>query len=137
MDIIVESKDLYTEETTDVVLAEIMKKLIPTKIRAKLSSKKDRHSMIEKFGKSAFLLPDQLKFPVVNPESGKPDCGLIYAARARARQYSGVKPGYREIAEKAEELYKKHGCSTKAHIKIQDGEEVTEIDLQSLIEILY
>jgi len=93
--------------------------------------------MLEKYGKDAFLLPDQLKFPVKNPDTGKYDCSLIYAARIRAKQYSGIKPGYREIANKAEQLYKENKCDIKLNIRIHDSEDSFDIDLENLIEILY
>ena len=135
---LINEQKFYTDESTDVILTEVIRKLIPETTRAKLSSRKNRQLMLEKFGKKAFLIPEQLKFPVVDPDSGKYDCTLIYAARIRAKQYAGVKPGYREIAAKAEKLFKANNCSTKLNIQLHDGtEEKLEIDLVSLVEILY
>lgn len=129
---------LYTEESTDEVLTEIIKKLIPNGTKTKLSSRKSRQLMLEKYGNDAFLLPKLLKFPVVDPDTGKPDCALIYAARIRAKQYAGIKPGYREIANKAEKLYKTNKCDIKLHIQIhKESEDVIDIDLIQLIEVLY
>lgn len=133
----IEESQFYTEELTDEVLTEAIKKLIPSTVKSKLSSRKNRQIMLEKFGKDAFLLPDQLKFPVVNPDTGKPDCALIYAARIRAKQYTGTKPGYREVAAKAEKLFKSNKCETKLHVQIHDGMEEYDIDLLNLIEVLY
>ena len=94
--------------------------------------------MLEKYGKDAFLLPNQLKFPVVNPDTGKYECSLIYAARIRAKQYAGVKPGYREIANKAKELYKSNKCNIKLNIQINnESEKLYDIDFINLIEVLY
>lgn len=135
---LVNEQQFHSPETADEVLTEAIKKLIPNKVKSKLSSKKNRQLMLEKYGKDAFLLPSLLKFPVVNPDTGKPDCGLIYAARIRAKQYSGVKPGYREIAAKAEQLYKSNKCDIKLNIQIHDGEEtIFNMDLVELVEILY
>ncbi len=135
---ITEESQFYTEETTDEVLTEAIKKLIPDTTKVKLSSRKNRQLMLEKYGKSAFLLPDQLKFPVVNPDTGKPDCALIYAARIRAKQYAGTKPGYNEIATKAERMFKANKCDIKLNIKIHnESEQVLEIDLINLVEVLY
>jgi len=134
----VTEQQFHTDEATDEVLTEAIKKLIPNSVKTKLSTRKNRQLMLEKFGKDAFLLPDQLKFPVVDPTTGKPDCGLIYSARIRAKQYAGVKPGYREIAAKAERMFKANKCETKLHVQIHDGtEEVLDIDLINLVEILY
>ena len=128
----------HTDDGTDEVLTEAIKKLIPASLRAKLSSRKSRQLMLEKYGKNAFLLPDQLKFPVVNPETGKIDCGLLYAARIRAKQYAGVKSGYREVAARAEKMFKANSCSTKLNVQIHDNaNEAYDIDLAALVEILY
>lgn len=135
---IINEQNLYTEEATDEVLTEAIKKLIPAATKAKLSSRKNRQLMLEKYGNKAFLLPKLLKFPVVDPDTGKYDCALIYAARIRAKQYAGTKPGYREIAAKAKRLYKENKCELKLNIQIHDGtEEVCDMDLINLVEILY
>ena len=135
---LVNDQQFNTEKTTDEVLTEAIKKLIPNTVKAKLSSRKNRQLMFEKYGKDAFLLPHLLKFPVVDPDTGKPNCGLIYAARIRARQYAGTKPGYREIAAKAERLYKSNKCETKLNVQIHDGiDPIFDMDLAELVEILY
>jgi len=135
---IVNEQKFYTETSSDEVLTEAIKKLIPDNIKLKLSSKKNRQLMLEKYGKDAFLLPNLLKFPVVDPDTGKPNCALIYAARIRAKQYAGTKPGYRDLAAKAERLYKSNKCNLKLNIQIHDGAEPAfDMDLNELVEILY
>ena len=135
---LVNEQQFYTEESTDEVLTEAIKKLIPNKTKAKLSSRKNRQLMLEKHGKEAFLFPDQLKFPIIDPDTGKPDCALIYAAKIRAKQYAEVKPGYREVSAKAEKLFKENKCDIKSIIQIHDGTETAyDIDLANLVEILY
>ena len=136
-DLIIKGQDFYTDERTDDVLTEAIKKLIPNTTKVKLSSRKNRQLMLEKFGKRAFLLPDQLKFPVVDPDTGNIDCGLLYAARIRAKQYAGVKSGYREVAARAEKMFKSNSCSTKLNVQIHDGQVEYDIDLAALVEILY
>ena len=114
-------------ENFDDVLEESIKKILPESIKNFLSSKSKRELMREKFGDKAFLIPKKLKFPVVDPKTGKPHCGLIYAARIRAKQFQGRKPGYREIANKAEELYKKNNCDAKIHVQLKESESVVEL----------
>ena len=135
---IITEERFYDTDSSDEVLTEIIKTLIPNNLRSKISSKKNRQLMLEKYGKDAFLLPNQLKFPVVYPDTGKYECSLIYAARIRAKQYAGVKPGYREIANKAEELYKSNKCNIKLNIQINnESEKLYDIDFINLIEVLY
>jgi hypothetical protein len=47
---IINEEKFYTEETTDEVLTEAIKKLISSSTRAKLASKKSRQIMLEKYG---------------------------------------------------------------------------------------
>lgn len=57
--------------------------------------------MINKCGKGCFLRPNNLGFPVCNPNCTLNEYGLE-AAYKRARQY-----GYEDIARKAQRLRKK------------------------------
>jgi hypothetical protein len=135
--LVIKEELLETEESVDEVLTEVIKTLISVKLRNQISSKKQRQLMLEKFGRKAFLLPNMLKFPIINPSTGKFDCSLIYAARIRAKQYSGTKPGYREIAAKAEQLYKDNNCGIKLNIVLHTETEKIDIDFMNLIEVLY
>ena len=132
MELLIESADALVENFDDV-LEETIKAVLPDRIKTYLSRKSNRNLMLEKYGDKAFLIPDKLKFPVVDPKSGKPHCGLIYAARIRAKQFASRKPGYREIANKAEELYKENKCSTKVHVQLREGEH---IELMEFLEIM-
>ncbi len=72
----------------------------------KINNYRLRKKMIEICGEKSFLLPDQLKFPIIIPgdKKCKIDKRLLQAAYMRARQYQTKKPGYREIALKAKSL---------------------------------
>lgn len=65
-------------------------------------TRRERHSLKEKCGNKAFLLPDQEKFPVQNNKC-EYVCQGIQAAKNRACQY-----GYYDVAEKADRLAVKH-----------------------------
>ncbi|MCK9439482.1 MAG: hypothetical protein WC188_03975 [Candidatus Caldatribacteriota bacterium] len=134
---LINEEQLYDNDDVDNVLTEAIKTLIPTSLKKKLASKKNRQLMLEKYGDNAFLLPKQLKFPVLDPTTGKPNCALIYAARIRAKQYSGIKPGYRELASKAEEMYKENHCSVKLNIQINTEDVTIDTDLMNIVNILY
>ena len=128
---------LKTTEGTSEIITEVLRTIIPTSVNCKISSKKDRQLLIEKCGEKAFLDPDQLKFPVMNPTTGKYDCSLIYAAKIRSKQYLGIKPGYREIHSRACELYKKYNCGEKLRIRIQEGNSVIDTNLTQIMEIFF
>ena len=130
---IIESEEFINNQ--DEILEEIIKTILPEGIKSFLSSKTKRNKMLEKFGKKAFLIPGKLKFPVVDPKTGNYHCGLIYAARIRAKQFSGKKPGYREISDKAEELYRENKCQNRIHVQIKESNSVIElIDLMTVLE---
>lgn len=125
-ELIIECSRQEVIENLDKIITESIKKIVPKSTDSYISKRSNRKKMLEKFGEKAFLDPDKLAFPVMN-KNGKYDCGLIYAARARALQWKGKKPGYQEIADKAEELYKEHNCSKKTHLKIHDIKENLEL----------
>ena len=102
---------------------------IPDDIQTKLGSKVVRRNMIEKFGPDSFLNASELKYPVVNPDTGEYMCELIYAAYVRSKQY-----GRNSIIEKAKKLFDNCNCSEKLKITLED-EQVGFIDLLELFEI--
>ncbi|MFW6242554.1 MAG: hypothetical protein ACOC2W_00175 [bacterium] len=123
-----ESVLTITESTindTDSLKTTIMESIrntLPNDFKKYYASQKNRKETLIKYGKKAFLMPDRLKFPVVNPNTGKNDCRLIYAAYLRANQWSKKKPEYNDIAKKAKSLYDDLNCSNKIKIHIQDSE---------------
>lgn len=132
----ISEEDLLNPELMDKVLTETAKSSIPFQTKKMLESKEARQEMLEKYGSEAFLLPDELKFPVVNPKTGQPDCKLIYAARIRALQFKDRKPGYNEVAKKAEELYQSNGCQKRINIQIKEHESVYDlVELLNLLEL--
>jgi len=74
-------------------------------LKDKIHKTSTREKLYEKFGAKAFLNPQQKKFPVVNPNTGKVSCKLLKAAKIRAAQN-----GYQDIVLKAERLMKEHSC---------------------------
>lgn len=123
------SEMLLDEEYLNNVMTEAAKRSIPDSLQKKLSSKKTRQEMKEKYGDKAFLLPKELKFPVIDPDSGEYNCKLIYAAWIRAQQHK-----YTEVEKEARNLYRKQGCEEKIDIEIKDHEE--RYDVTKLYDII-
>lgn len=103
---------------------------IDDEVRKKIGSKKVREKMKEQYGDKAFLDPDELKFPVVNPNNGKYDCKLIYGAFLRASVYSSKggskeksKEYYDKIRDKAKDIYQSNDCSDKIKMKLSKEDE--------------
>ena len=74
-------------------------------LKQKIHKTSTRDHLYEKYGAKAFLVPNQRKFPIVNPNTGKISCKLLKAAKIRANQH-----GYQDIVIKADRLLKQHGC---------------------------
>ncbi len=129
MELIIEKTlmDAAKEDIHEQILEAINIK-IDNKLKKRLQSKIFRRQMIEKCGKKAFLLPDQMKFPIMNPDTCKIDCKLLYAAYVRARQWTGKTPGYREVANKAKELLRETRCDKKISIHLEGLEQLFYVD---------
>ena len=94
-------------------ITEAIKSSFPDTLHKKLSLTSTRKQMLEDFGHDAFLDPDNLKYPIINPFTKKVDCRLISAAKIRAAQYHKT-----DILKKAEEEYIKNKCETKIKLKV-------------------
>ncbi len=124
------AKDIttYEQSISDIILDET-KKLIPNTLKLKLPRRSFRQGMLEKFGESAFLKPDQLKYPVMD-ESGNIHQGLVKSAYMRARQF-----GETDIAHRAKELMKEHG-EIEILVNIEEHNESYEIgELMNILEL--
>lgn len=120
------------------LLSEEVNAKIPARTKKALKSQEKREEMKTSFGDSSFLDPENKKFPIVNPSSGKIDCKLIYAAYLRSRIWaskggSSKSPAdyYKKIHEKAKSLYNSHGCSKKVGATLTENEV---LDLVSYTE---
>ena len=74
-------------------------------LKQKIHKTSTREHLYEKFGAKAFLKPEERKFPIVNPNTGKVSCKLLKAAKIRAAQH-----GYQDLVAKADRLLKEHSC---------------------------
>ena len=74
-------------------------------LKQKIHDKSYREKLYEKYGARAFLMPEQKKFPIVNPNTGKVSCKLLKAAKIRAAQH-----GYTQVVAKATALLQQHKC---------------------------
>jgi len=74
----------------------------------KPKTKKEREEVLRKYGKSCFLIPDKLKFPICNKSDGAYNCKGLKAASSRAGQW-----GYKKVLEKSKKITKKLDCYVK------------------------
>ncbi len=72
-------------------------------LKEKIHKTSTRDSLYQKYGPRAFLLPEEKKFPIVHPVTGKISCKLLKAAKMRAAQH-----GHTEVVKKADRLIATH-----------------------------
>jgi hypothetical protein len=139
----------FTEEIS--LLTEKVSFAVPDSVKELLDKKEVRERMKKDIGSVAFLDSEKLKFPVYNPENGKIDCKLIYAAFLRANMWASKKKDndeelfeyYNEIRNKAKDLYKKNKCGDKLKINLKFTDEMTnesssvDLDLVTFTEMFY
>ena len=104
-------EEIYDDNLNEAFLNE-SDLSIPKKTKQFYNSKKNRRIIKEKYGNKAFLDPSGLKYPILDPTTGKVDCHLVYAARARASQL------HKEDIKKAAKLFKENKCEIvlKVHL---------------------
>ena len=117
----------YEKQIAGIIL-EASKKLIPGSLKTFLSRKSNRKKMLEQFGSKAFLMPDKLKFPIMD-QSGNVS-GLLKAAYMRARQH-----GYTDVAAKARDLMHEYE-EIPVKITVEGHDHNYEIDdLLNILEL--
>ena len=74
-------------------------------LKQKIHRTSTREQLYQKYGPKAFLMPQERKFPIVHPQTGKVSCKLLRAAKIRAAQH-----GYQDVVAKANRLLKQNHC---------------------------
>lgn len=74
----------------------------------KPKTKKERENVLKKYGKSCFLIPEELKFPICNKDDGAYNCKGLKAVSSRAGQW-----GYKNVLDKSKKLTQKLDCYVK------------------------
>jgi hypothetical protein len=120
-------EDQNYEEQLATIILDASKKIIPSNLKTFLSRKSNRKKMLDQFGSKSFLMPDKLKFPVVD-QSGNIHKGLVKAAYMRARQH-----GYTDVAAKAKDMMQECG---EIDIKISVTEHAQTYEIDDLLNIL-
>ncbi len=108
-----------SEEFNSFVI-EAVGKLIPDNMKAKLGRRSVRRKMLDRYGDRAFLQPEKLKYPIVDPDTGKEHEGLKKAAYIRARQHQKG-----DIAAKAKDKMQE---SVEFLVEIEGHEGVYDIE---------
>lgn len=108
------------EEAIELINEKVNSK-ISDRLKRLITGKKKRQVIYEKFGQRAFLKPNELKYPVIDPSTGDYNCKLIYGAYIRSRQQ-----GEKDVEEKAIKLFKQYTCNVVLNINMinEDGDPI-------------
>jgi hypothetical protein len=144
LDPITES-DILNKENMKNIITEAISQIIPYSIKSSLINISDRKTLLNEYGIDSFIDPDNLRYPVINPNTGKYDCNLIYAAKLRITSIiEGVliedsnqtRDDIKDKLEKIENLYEKCGCNNSIQIQIDGVDGYHDLtDILKIFEI--
>ena len=120
--------DLLDTAFLNKFLFEGIKLTIPNSLKKYLMDENNRKEMFENFGERAFLKPDELKMPIIHPETGEYDCNLVLANRIRLRQLNESQ----ELKNKLDDIYHCHCKKTF----LVDIDEIGTKDIIEMIDLL-
>jgi len=126
---ILDEKKLFNKEYLSLLLNEATSLIIPKNTKKLLSDKVIRENLLKTHGNEAYLSPSDMKYPIINPETGKPDCKLIYAARLKAKEKNE-----KDIYNKATELFKSNKCNQILDVKVEGHQK--NYDLLELLDLI-
>ena len=96
-----------------------------------LRSRTARRRLLEECGEKAFINPDRLEYPVINPQTCDYDCRLLN--RAYYELCTKSVPGALDMKHKVKSIMENNGCKINVLVKV---DEDTIIDLDHLMFIL-
>jgi hypothetical protein len=109
----------------EILITEALEKI---KLPRKFRSPAIRRKVLQQCGESAFIDPDNMKYPTVNPDTCKTDCKVLLASYYGLKKLAGVKVGASDMYHKAKDLLHENNCSTKIGVHIEGIEEIMELD---------
>lgn len=113
--------------TIDIVFEQISTELqYPTHLK----SRRIRQQLFEDCGKVAFIKPDTLEYPIIDPknrsavESCTPDCKLLILNYNEIRSNRNKISGAGTLLENIKDLIQQNSCSSKIKIAFESCEEI-------------
>lgn len=96
------NEEVKQENFTDIILTDILASCDQQLLKESLNNNSLKN-LYKKYGDKAFLLPKQLKYPIINPITGKKDQTLLHAAYIDLKRKSGI-TGYGDLTQKARDM---------------------------------
>ena len=121
--------DLDNHKLIYKVLTETAAKNITGDLKRFFADVENRKSLLAEHGDNAFLKPEELRYPLIHPKTGKYDCQLVYSSAIGA-----IKEQDAELIEKVKDLILEHNCLNQIKVQIEGHSE--PYDLFTLLDML-
>ena len=95
-----EAKD---ESIIENILIDIISSMGYQLVNESFLNNAAKRQLRNKYGPEAFLMPDKLKYPIINPKTGEKDNALLHAAYIDLKRKSGI-TGTGDLAQKARDM---------------------------------
>ena len=119
------NKTFRSERKFQIFIQESSFDFIPRGMKKPIYKEHLKKQLLEKYGESSFLIPDEMLFPIRNINTGQFDSRLIKYALIRAIALRRISHSFDYIYNAAIKCYKEHNCEDSIKITIlSTGEEV-------------
>lgn len=96
-------QDLQNNDIIENILADVISSIGYDLIVESFLNNAAKRRLRQKYGPEAFLMPDKLKYPIINSRTGKKDQALLHAAYIDLKRKSGI-TGTGDLAQKARDM---------------------------------
>lgn len=126
------NKTFRDERKFQIFIQESSFDFIPRGMKKPIYKEYLKNQLMDKYGPSAFLIPDEKLFPIKNINTGQYDDRLIKYALIRSLALRRISHSFDYIYEAALKCFKEHQCEDSIKITIlQTGEEIGLIEFLS------
>lgn len=97
------NEEVEKENFIESILYDILSSLDVELLKEAFLNKASMKKLHNKYGDKAFLIPEKLQYPIINPETGEKDQGLLHAAYIDLKRKAGI-TGTGDLAQKARDM---------------------------------
>ena len=88
---------------SEIIIRDILESMDVEILNEAFINKVALQNLHKKYGDKAFLDPEKLKYPIINPKTGEKDQGLLHAAYVDLKRKAGI-TGTGDLAQKAKDM---------------------------------